>query len=338
MSKVKHNILTEEEIRPASLMQHQNKQYMADLDRILRHKKDFVYIPCPACGSKSSVRMFKKYGVFYVSCSACQTVYVNPRPTLKMLRLYYSSSENYRYWNKHIFSASENSRRNKIFVPRVKLLAKACKRYNIDAGALMEVGAGFGTFCEEVKKRRLFERVIAIEPTPSLAESCRHKGLEVIEKQFEQVKFKKNTIDVVASFEVIEHLFCPRDFLVKCNSLLKPKGLIIVTCPNFKGFDIATLQSFSNSIDIEHLNYFNPDSFSCLFSKCCFETLEVLTPGKLDAELVRKKVIDGEFSLSGQPFLKQVLVDDWERLGSLFQKFLADNLLSSHMWAVARKQ
>lgn len=28
----------------------------------------------------------------------------------------------------------------------------------------MDVGAGFGTFCEEVKKLGIFDRVVAVEP------------------------------------------------------------------------------------------------------------------------------------------------------------------------------
>ena len=65
--------------------------------------------------------------------------------------------------------------------------------------------------------------------------------------------------------------------------------------------------------------------------------MEVLTPGKLDAELVRKKILTGELDVSLQPFLNQILVDEWERVGDSLQQFLADNMLSSHMWLVARK-
>tara|TARA_B100000315_G_scaffold235618_1_gene250710 strand:- start:87 stop:260 length:174 start_codon:yes stop_codon:yes gene_type:complete len=49
----------------------------------------------------------------------------------------------------------------------------------------MEVGAGFGTFCEEIKAKAFFGQIIAIEPIPALAESCREKSLKVIEKPFQ---------------------------------------------------------------------------------------------------------------------------------------------------------
>jgi len=65
--------------------------------------------------------------------------------------------------------------------------------------------------------------------------------------------------------------------------------------------------------------------------------VEVTAPGELDAELVRKKALAGLLSLEDQPFLQEVLIDGWDRLGAPFQQFLAANGLSSHMWLVARR-
>ena len=134
----------------------------------------------------------------------------------------------------------------------------------------MEVGAGFGIFCEEIKKAGFFDRVIGVEPTPDLAETCRKKGLEIIEKPIEQVVFQDEKIDVVASFEVIEHLFCPREFIESCFSLLSPGGLLVLTCPNVKGFDISVLGPVSDAVDVEHLNYFNLGSLSGLLTDCAY--------------------------------------------------------------------
>jgi len=90
-------------------------------------------------------------------------------------------------------------------------------------------------------------------------------------------------------------------------------------------------------LTINILMYFNPKSLKLLLENSGFEVLESLTPGKLDADLVRTKILEGEFDISQQPFLKKVLIDEWEKLGDKFQKFLADNGLSSNMWVVARK-
>src|SRR5439155_26773943 len=109
--------------------------------------------------------------------------------------------------------------------------------------------------------------------------------------------------EVVAAFEVIEHLFSPHDFLTACRDRLAPGGLVVLTCPNVRGFDVSVLGPVSDTVDVEHLNYFHPDSLCRLLERCGLTPLEALTPGELDAELVRKKALAGQFDLSGQPFL-----------------------------------
>ena len=201
----------------------------------------------------------------------------------------------------------------------------------------MEVGAGFGTFCEEIGRVKMFDRGIAVEPTPGLAQTCRNKGLEVIQKPIEQVKLEKDSVDVIACFEVLEHLFAPREYLRACAALLSPGGLLVLTCPNIKGFDLVVLKERSATIDAEHLNYFHPKSLSLLADTVGLKVLELTTPGKLDCELVRKMVIGRSFDLNDQPFLRGILIDRWEEVGGRFQDFLANNRLSSHMWMVAQK-
>jgi SAM-dependent methyltransferase len=170
-----------------------------------------------------------------------------------------------------------------------------------------------------------------------LAQTCRNKGLDVICSTAEEAGL--GHVDVITNFELLEHLYRPKDFLTSCRDLLPTGGLLILTTPNIKGFDLAMLGKLSNNIGgPNHLNYFHPDSLSSLLQSTGFEIIEVMTPGKLDAELVRKKVLTGELDISGQQFLKQILIDCWEAVGEGFQRFLSENKLSSHMWMVARKK
>ena len=101
-------------------------------------------------------RRSQKYELSYVRCRDCATLYISPRPTPAILGEYYATSENYAYWNKYIFPASEDARREKIFRPRGERLMAICQRHGVPRGTLLEVGAGFGTFCEEVTRLALF--------------------------------------------------------------------------------------------------------------------------------------------------------------------------------------
>lgn len=329
--------LTEQEIRPFHLMAKQRIAVLTDVGRILSRYDEFVYVPCPACSADDSSPKFDKNSISYVNCRQCQTLYVNPRPSPNVLEWFYRGSPNYAYWNNIVFPASEAARLQKIFIPRVDQLLALCRKYSVETNAIMEVGAGFGTFCAEVKGRNLFSRVVAVEPTPDLANTCKKRGLEVLEQPIEQIELDNSSLfNVVASFEVIEHLFSPIDFVRHMTKLLIPGGLLILTCPNVLGFDIETLGAASNTVDHEHLNYFNPRSLGRLLAECGLEVLESFTPGKLDAELVRNKILLGELDVSKQPFLKKVLIDCWDELGPSFQEFLVQHGLSSSLWIVAR--
>jgi 2-polyprenyl-3-methyl-5-hydroxy-6-metoxy-1,4-benzoquinol methylase len=329
--------LREAEIRPDHLVQEQQAAFERDIARVLARQEEFLHVSCPACDASEGPEVWRKYGFTYRGCPQCETVYISPRPSPAVLDMYYSTSENYEFWNKHIFPASEATRRERIFRPRAERVVEICRRHGVSTGAILDVGAGFGTFLEEVRALGAFERIVAVEPTPSLVRTCRERGLEVIDRPIEQVELEGGAFDVVTSFEVIEHLFRPSEYVRQCARVLKPGGILILTCPNVKGFDVMVLREGSNAVDPEHLNYFHPASLSRLVSGHGFEVLEIQTPGKLDAELVRKRALSGEFDLSGQPFLKHVLLDEWERLGDRFQAWIAESGLSSHMWLVARR-
>lgn len=329
--------LREAEIRPDELMAEQVRRYHRDVEWLLEHRSRFVSTACPACSGKRFEPAWRKYELDYVRCGDCETVYMEPRPNPELLSEFYRRSENYDYWNRVVFPASEEARRSKIFRPRAERLAAIIARHGAGAGSMVDVGAGFGTFCEEVVKLGTFERVIALEPEPHLADTCRNKGLEVIEAPVEDAELPVDRVDVVTSFEVIEHLFSPRELVARCAALIPAGGLFVVTCPNVKGFDIQVLGARANAVDTEHLNYMHPASLGALLDAEGFEVLEHETPGRLDAELVRKKALAGEIDLSDQPFLEQVLLREWDRVGEPFQDFLSANGLSSNMWLVARR-
>jgi len=330
--------LRETDIRPDHLIAEQMARVQRDIDRLLEYQAQFVQVDCPACMAVERQGVYSKNGFQYVRCLDCKTVYISPRPPKPILEGYYETSENYQYWSTHIFPASEDMRREHIIRPRAEKVIGICKKFATQSGTLLEVGAGYGTFCEEISKSQYFEKIIAVEPTPSLAQRCQERGLNVINLPIEAVNFHDLQVDVIVSFEVIEHLFEPFDFINSAAQLLKPGGILILTCPNILGFDVQVLGTASTTVDFEHLNYFHPESLARLVARAGFETLEVSTPGKLDAELVRKATLAGDFNLDNQPFLKHLLIDCWETSGDAFQQFLVEQGLSSHMWLVARKK
>lgn len=331
--------LSLDEIRPADLVRLQQAAYQRDLERLQRHLDEFVAVACPACGAEAPQAAFEKYKFQFNRCGRCKTLYMSPRPTEQLMDGYYGNSENYKFWAEHIFPASENNRREKIHRPMLQYLLDICERHAIRQGTLVEVGPGFGTFAALASESGRFERVIGIERTPEMAKSCRDRGVTIIERAVEDVDPKEiGFADVLACFEVIEHLFAPERFLRIIGKLLRPGGLLLLTCPNGEGFDTMMLGARSVAVDSEHVNLFNPESLSALLRTMDFEIIEACTPGRLDAELVREAILDGSFDVSADPFLNRVLGSDWDRLGGPFQAFLAANNLSGHLRIVARRK
>jgi len=328
--------LSEQELCPDELLSGQEAAFARDIDRLKSRRAEFVDVACPACGRGDASPAFEKFTFLYVRCRRCRTIYMTPRPSVSVMSSYYSASENYQYWAEHIFPASEAARREKLHKPWLERVVGYCERYGIDRGSLLEVGAGFGTFSAVAMESKKFREVRAIEPTPEMAAACRACGVSVLEKRIEDADLPPASVDVVAAFEVIEHLFEPRVFLTQCRRVLRPGGLLVLSCPNAEGFDIAQLGPASLAIDPEHVNLFNPSALSLLVSETRFEMLEATTPGRLDAEFVHAAIVDGRVEQPRDPFLRRVLVDEWDRLGWPFQQFLADNGLSSHMWLAAR--
>lgn len=326
--------MLENDIRPETLKAGQAELIARDREFLLARRSEFVATGCPACTIFGS-QEFEKDGFAYCCCRECGMQYMSPRPDEKILAEFYANSLNYRYFNEFIFPASQEARRNNIFIPRVRKVIALCEQFRIQRRNLLEIGGGFGLFCEEMRKTGFFENIAAVEATKSLSETLQAKGIEVFNDLLENIEFGVR-YDVVVSFEVIEHVMNPLRHLVKLHDTLAENGLLVLTFPNCDGFDMATLGRFSDSIDHEHLNYFNERAIGIILEKAGFTVEYVETPGKLDLELVRKKILSGEYF--PDRFIRTLCIDRFEQMGEAFQEFLQAHRLSSHMLVAARKR
>ena len=104
------NSIKESDIRPKQMVRKMNKLRNEDLK--LFKINQFLNVVCPACKSKKFNFLFKKSKFKFVECTKCQTVYVNPRPSVKLLDQFYSSSKCMNYWSE-IYQKTEKTRINK---------------------------------------------------------------------------------------------------------------------------------------------------------------------------------------------------------------------------------
>lgn len=327
---------TEEEIRPAELMQRKKSALEADRLFLLERKDQWKEVSCPVCSENFQTNFGEKQGCHFVRCPACSMVYMSPRPSRELLQAYYEQSQNYAFWSKYIFPATELTRYEKIHKPRAESLVKQCADLGVTGGSFLEIGAAYGSFCRAVQETGFFRTVTALEPTSDLADRCRQSGLHVIESTIENYQSEEK-FDVIAAYEVIEHIYDPSFFLRCCYELLKPSGLILLSFPNVEGFDIRILGTDASCFQYGHLNYFSQSSISYLLFKLGFSVLILNTPGELDTDMVRKRISSKELDINKYAFLKYLLAEENKEVACAFQEFIKQLKISSHMTVVASK-
>lgn len=151
----------------------------------------------------------------------------------------------------------------------------------------------------------------------------------------EDVDSYAETGDLVVCFEVLEHVYDPLGFVRALSQFAKPNGYVMVSTLGVNGFDIQVLWEKSKSIfPPHHINFLSVDGFRRLFSRSGFVEVEVLTPGKLDVDIVRNAYKRDPTVLKGQRYMKALLGDKTK--SERFQTFLSKNLMSSHVWIFAK--
>ena len=226
---MKKNTLTEEEIRPKvvfdeflNLAKIDIKTYFATSPR--------TAIACPACKSDGE-QAFRKNEFDYALCPECQTLFVSPRPAAEAFNIYYTDAPSVKYWATTFYNATAKARREKIWKPKAKMVYHVLKQYDALNHQVIDIGGGYGIFAEEME---LLTRmpVTVIEPNRHLANICRNRKLNVVEKFLEAVRpsdlqAKPKTF---VSFELFEHLHDPSAFLKNLLKLMQPGDLFLFTC------------------------------------------------------------------------------------------------------------
>jgi SAM-dependent methyltransferase len=327
--------MKESDIRPEALLQRYLELSGQDADNCFGNEPR-ASIPCVACGSLQVEYEFEKHGFAYGSCQDCGALYQTPRPSLSAFEAFYRDSVSSNYWAEVFFPAVAEARREKMFRPRAERLAALCEAQGLAIRRLIDVGAGYGIFLDEWRKRAPETHLVAVEPSAALAEECRSKGFEVVENIVEQVGEEYEAFaDLVVCFEVLEHAYEPVAFVKSLMRLARPGGMVFVSTLCIDGFDLQTLWHKSNQIfPPHHINFLSVLGFEKLFTRAGLEDVSVSTPGKLDVDIVRNATRLDPDILHGQRFIERLIGDDAK--ATAFQDFLADNRLSSHAWVLGK--
>lgn len=332
--------MREADIRPDHLMAEYLRLSIADAERFFPDVKVLPKARCPGCGGEESDAIFTKNGFPIVACTACSSLFANPRPSGEQLAEFYRDSVSARYWAKTFFPAVAEARRQQIFRPRAQRVLELASEHGGDVNTVTDVGAGVGLFLQELGRLKPSVRLRAVEPGRDAAEDCRAKNLETYEGfagEAAENEIWAGGADLVVSFEVIEHLADPLDFLCALRALARPGGLILVSGLCGDGFDIQLLGEHSKAVaPPHHLTFLSQKGVRTLCQRAELEVLLFETPGQLDVEIV-EKALKADDDLVTDPDLRHLLLDAGDQERAEFQKSLVAQHLSSHMWVIARR-
>ena len=95
-------------------------------------------------------------------------------------------------------------------------------------GHLLEVGSAYGYFLDEARKRGW--RVRGVEPAEHAAQRARHVlGVDVAVGPLTELPVDGQSVDVVALWDVIEHVPNPRETLARAFDWLRPGGVLALS-------------------------------------------------------------------------------------------------------------
>jgi SAM-dependent methyltransferase len=120
-------------------------------------------------------------------------------------------------------------------------------------------------------------QVQGLDPSLPAATFARQThGLDVMVGQLTEVDIPDASFDVVTMWHVLEHMPHPRTTLQEVARILRPGGLLVLTCPIVDSWEARTFGPCWSGYDVpRHLYTFSRKTLGRLFDECGWHYQEV---------------------------------------------------------------
>lgn len=136
--------------------------------------------------------------------------------------------------------------------------------------SILDVGCGGGSFLESLEK--LEHNVVGLETSAYGREESSKRGVAVLDSSIVRYAQENSVLhDAITSFQVLEHVNDPYEFVSSCVQRLKPGGILLLSVPNN--------DSFLEWADLLPLN--SPPHHLALWNRESLEFLTKLFPLKI---------------------------------------------------------
>ena len=230
---------------------------------------------CPICGSEQVADFLTAPDRFHlrtemyhlVRCSSCDGVWLANPPQPDEMGDHYTED-----YHKGIMAAGEGSVAARWKYPRVRIGSYK------QGGRILDIGCSSGGFLSTMRGSSW--DLYGIEMEESTAERARARtGAHVFVGDAVNAPFLPDTFDVITSFDLLEHVYSPREFLTKVFEWLKPGGIYYAMMPNIDSWEAKLFKTHWYGLELpRHLFHFSPRSVRYLMNKIGFEEVCVKTP------------------------------------------------------------
>lgn len=235
--------------------------------------RDLVESACPLCGSDKRRIRWRLGPAWVAACQACGLRYAFPRLSADRMASAYAD-------NPSDLPPERDAMLMRLMQARAdQVLAEA---WPCRGKKWLELGCGFG-HCLAAIRAAGFE----VEGTELAREQIRHArekfGLYVHSGDIASGPWPQpsSTFDVIASFEVIEHLDDPMAFLRGIFARLNPGGQIMLSTPNYSSLYRYMLgRHWYYHIPTQHLSYFTAADLRRALTQVGFTSLRSFTSGR----------------------------------------------------------
>lgn len=215
---------------------------------------------CPICGcNRTEVwlrgpdRFHGRRDLFSLArCSACSMVWLRDPPRPDQMDQHYGPDYD-RFISRSAESSPESWRTRHQIVSKYK-----------SSGTLLDIGCSSGSFLVSLKNEPW--RLYGVEISSVTANKAEAKsGATVFVGDVLDAPFQSNSFDVVTCFDVLEHLYQPREVMVKIADWLKPGGIFYTLLPNIDSGEARFFRSYWYGLELpRHLSHFSPTSLRYL--------------------------------------------------------------------------